>query len=220
MRKLIKKFIPNSILEARDKKRLDEQAKLNYSEWRKREYQEWEKSECPVPPPHAVKQITIAEFQEKSGYSILAETGTYMGDMIEAQKRIFKRLFSIELGQELYENAVKRFQNDKHVSIFQGDSGKVLADIIKLIDKPAIFWLDGHYSAGITAKGDKECPIFEELDAIFNGKKLDHILLIDDARCFVGENDYPTIENLKKYISAKNSNYKMEVKNDVICFTL
>ena len=220
IKKIIKAFIPSSILDAREKRRVDDQVKLNQTEWRKSQYDEWIKMGSPVPPPHAVKQMTIAEFQGKSGHSILVETGTYMGDMVEAQKRIFDKVYSIELGKELFENATKRFEDDKHVSIFQGDSGKVLVDIIKLIDSPAIFWLDGHYSAGITAKGEKECPIFEELDAIFNGKQLNHILLIDDARCFIGENDYPTIENLQKYISSKNPNYKMEIKNDAICFTI
>jgi hypothetical protein len=47
----------------------------------------------------------------------------------------------------------------------------VLPLIIKDLNEPAIFWLDGHYSSGITAKGDKICPIFEELDSIFNNSK-------------------------------------------------
>ena len=220
IRKIIKIFIPNSIIEAREKKRVEEQIKTNQIEWRKNQYDAWIKIGSPVPPPHEVKQMTIAEFQGKYGHSILVETGTYMGDMVEAQKRIFDRVYSIELGQELFENATKRFKYDSHISIFQGDSGKVLVDIIKLIDKPAIFWLDGHYSSGITAKAEKECPILEELDSIFNGKKLDHVILIDDARCFVGENDYPTIDYLRSYILNKDSKYRMEIKNDVICFTI
>ena len=56
--------------------------------------------------------------------------------------------------------------------IVQGDSGKVLSEILLEINEPAIFWLDGHYTAGITARGVKECPIFEELDCIFNTKEL------------------------------------------------
>ena len=32
---------------------------------------------------------------------------------------------------------------------------------------PAIFWLDGHYSAGITAMGEQATPIFKELTHIF-----------------------------------------------------
>jgi hypothetical protein len=44
-----------------------------------------------------------------------------------------------------------------------------------------MFWLDRHYSGGFTAKGEKDCPIIEELDAISNGSHLKHSILIDDA---------------------------------------
>ncbi len=181
---------------------------------------EWENNGCPVPPPHMVKQMAIQEYQEKYNYTILVETGTFMGDMVEAQKSRFKKIFSIELGVELFNKAVKRFQNDENVVIVQGDSGKVLPKILSDINEPAIFWLDGHYSAGITAKGDKECPIFEELDSIFNSKKLNHILLIDDARCFIGEGDYPTIAKLSEYVRSKNEKYRVEVKHDIIRYVI
>jgi molybdopterin converting factor small subunit len=148
------------------------------------------------------------------------ETGTYLGDTVEALKTKFKKVISIELGMDLYINAKERFLNDKNIEIFQGDSGKVLPQIVLGLKDPAIFWLDGHYSAGITAKGDKICPILEELDAIFDNSKLNHILLIDDARDFVGEGDYPTIERLTDYIKSKNERYKVQVKHDIIRYTI
>ncbi len=76
--------------------------------------------------------------------------------------------------------------------------------------------MDGHYSAGTTAKGEKDCPIFEELNAILDSKNFNHILLIDDARCFIGKGDYPTIDQLTEYIKSKNEDYKVEVKHDII----
>ena len=148
------------------------------------------------------------------------ETGTYLGDMVEAQKKQFKKIITIELGIELFNEAKKRFFNDKNVRIVQGDSGKVLPDILKGITEPAIFWLDGHYSEGITAKGDKDCPIFEELNAIFCNSKYNHVLLIDDARCFIGKGDYPTIEELTDYIRGKNEKYNVEVKCDIIRYVI
>jgi hypothetical protein len=180
----------------------------------------WTKNGCPAPPPHAIKQKIIADYQQESGFSTLIETGTYLGDMVEAQRSRFKKVISIELGQDLFEKAKNRFRKNKNVSIMQGDSGTVLPIIMKDLNEPAIFWLDGHYSAGITAQGDKDCPIFEELDAIFQGKKFDHILLVDDARCFTGEGDYPTIEKLTSYVKSKNDKYRVEVKHDVIRFVV
>ena len=208
IKKILRPFIPKIVLTSMNRKR---QKNLFY---------EWIKNGCPVPPPHLVKQETISEYQQKYGYKTLIETGTYMGDMVEAQKTRFKTIISIELGVDLYKKAKERFKNDKNVIIVQGDSGKLLPKILLDINEPAIFWLDGHYSAGITAKGDKECPIFEELDSIFNSKKFNHILLIDDARCFIGEGDYPTIEKLTEYIRSKNEKYQVEVKYDIIRYVI
>lgn len=181
-----------------------------------RQLVEWKKQGCPVPPPHIVKQITIQKYQQKYGNETLVETGTYFGDMVEAQKAKFKKIVSIELGVHLFEKAQRRFRKDKNVTIVHGDSGKVLHELVDKILEPAIFWLDGHFSAGITAKGDKECPIFEELDAILHNKSFHHVILIDDARCFVGQGDYPTIDELKGYIKTKNEKYFLEVKHDII----
>ena len=195
---------------------------LNSLKYQRQKHQldEWTKSGCPIPPPHSVKQVTISEYQQKYGYTTLIETGTYMGHMIEAQKTRFKKIISIELGVDLFEKAKEKFRNDKNVLIVQGDSGKELPKILLDINEPAIFWLDGHYSAGVTAKGDKECPIFEELNSIFNSKKFNHILLIDDARCFIGEGDYPTIDELTEYVRSKNEKYKVEVKHDIIRYVI
>lgn len=180
----------------------------------------WERNGCPVPPPHIVKQNAIAEYQKKYGYSVMIETGTYYGDMVEAQKKRFQKIISIELSVELSQKAQKRFLKDKNITIVQGDSGKILAKILENVDEPAIFWLDGHYSSGVTAKGNKECPIFEELDGIFSSKPFEHILLIDDARCFTGKGDYPTIEELTEYVKNKNGKYNLEVRNDIIRFVI
>lgn len=198
------RYLKKTIKNIREKRRI------------KKELEIWINNGRPTPPPHIVKQLAIAELQKIFGYSILVETGTYLGEMVEAQKKRFKTIISIELGVELFEKARDKFKDDDNIHIFQGDSGKVLPKILTDIHEPAIFWLDGHYSAGITSKGDKECPIFEELDAIFKGNKFNHVILIDDARCFTGEGDYPTFEQLVNYIRAKNEKYGFEIKDDII----
>ena len=166
-----------------------------------------------------IKQYTIEEFQKKYGYSILIETGTFLGDMVEAQRNNFKRIFSIELQHALAEKARERFRDVDHIKILQGDSGNLLRTILKEVNEPAIFWLDAHYSGGLTAKGDKECPIYQEIDAIFATRE-NHLLLIDDARLFNGEGDYPTIDQLTKYIQDKDPRYKVSVDNDIIIYAV
>jgi hypothetical protein len=175
----------------------------------------WERQGKPIPPPHRVKQLAIEEYQKTLGINILVETGTYMGDMVYAMKDKFQKIYSVELDFNLWRFAVKRFKNQNHIVVLQGDSGKVLLDIVPQIKEKAIFWLDGHYSAGITAKADKDCPIFEELAAIF-GSRINHVLLIDDARCFNGAGDYPTVEKLSEFILSKRIQSKIEVKDDII----
>ena len=205
---LLKPFLPKILL------------KIRRNRQNKKALRKWELKGKPLPPPHIVKQLAIKEYQDKYGYAIFVETGTYKGEMVEAQKERFGQVFSVELDIDLFNNAVKRFKRDKNVFVFQGDSGKVLPQILLKIDKPAIFWLYGHYSAGITAKGDKECPILEEIDAILNSKSLNHILLIDDARCFNGVGDYPTIEDLTAFVRSKDNRYQLEVKNDILRYVI
>ncbi len=187
--------------------------------FRKRKVLKWERNGFQVPVPHEVKQIVIEGYQKKFNISILIETGTYLGDMVKSQINNFEVIYSVELSKDLWKRAVKRFDKFKKVKLLQGDSGLVLHDLVPRISERAIFWLDGHYSAGITAKGEKDCPIFEELSAIFKSK-INHVLLIDDARLFVGENDYPTIEVLTNFILTNFPNSNVEIVNDMICVEL
>lgn len=175
----------------------------------------WEKQGRPVPPPPVVKQKTVRDYQRKYQYDVLVETGTYLGYMVSAQKRNFKKIYSIELADSLYLRAAGKFRGYSHIRIIHGDSGEKIGEVIKELDEPAIFWLDGHYSGGFTAKGESNCPIWKELDTIFS-KNRDHVFLIDDARDFKGTDDYPTIEELKAYFSKKDSRYKVTVENDII----
>ena len=184
--------------------------------------EEWIQKGKPFPPPHTVKQRTIVEYQKKHNAGVLVETGTFRGDMVNAQKNSFRKVISIELSKELHEKAKQRFKNDKNVLLFQGDSGHVMGDVMKEVNETAVFWLDGHYmpgftyKTGVTAKGEKECPVFEEIDAVFKGSKLNHVILIDDARLFVGKYDYPTVDELTKFVKERNSKYGVEVKDDII----
>jgi hypothetical protein len=176
---------------------------------------EWEKKGKPLPPPPVVKQKIISEIQKKFRINTLVETGTYYGDMVYAQLNKFEKIYSIELGEDLYNKALERFEKDTHVSIILGDSGHVLQTLIKVLDSPCIFWLDGHFSGGITARGQKNCPIYEELEAIFTSTQ-NHIILIDDARMFTGSEDFPNTDNIIKFIIAKKPYSKIEIMDDII----
>ncbi len=179
------------------------------------QYLEYQKLRTERPSLHTVKQNTIRKFGAKHGYQVLVETGTYLGDMVEAQRDHFERIYSIELGEQLYNDAVKRFERFTHVSILLGDSGVVLKQLIAEIHQPALFWLDGHYSAGVTAKGEKETPILAELETIL-GAPYEHGILIDDARLFTAQHDYPSIDELAAFITGKAPNRMVAIADDII----
>jgi len=162
------------------------------------------------------KQQIITRLQKKTKIKVFIETGTFMGDMTVAQHKYFEKLFTIELGYDLYLKAQKRFEAFPNIKGLHGDSSKVMHKIIDEINEPAIFWLDGHYSGDITAKGELECPLWGELDAIIKRKELNHILLIDDARLFIGRNDYPTNREVEEFLILNNIHYKMFTKDDII----
>tara|TARA_B110000263_G_C15148982_1_gene436932 strand:+ start:169 stop:786 length:618 start_codon:yes stop_codon:yes gene_type:complete len=179
-------------------------------------YNQWIKKNKPCPPPSLHKQVVILDYAKKYNIKILVETGTYRGDMLQATKGYFDILYSIELSKNLYSDAKSRFLYDSNINLIQGDSGAKIKEVLKILKQPAIFWLDGHYSSGDTALGDKRTPILDELDNIFNSNHYDHIILIDDARVFGYEKDYPTIDQLVSFIKTNKKKYLIEIKYDCI----
>jgi len=179
-------------------------------------YREWLKNGKPVPPPHIVKQLAVREYAERFRLGCLVETGTYLGEMIEAVRGMFDRIYSIELDAALYDGARKKFRRYRQITLLHGDSGTVLKDVLAELDRPALFWLDGHYSGGETARGELETPVMKELENIYRHPHArNHVILIDDARCFDNERDYPGIATIEA--SAKAAGYdRVEVKDDII----
>jgi hypothetical protein len=176
----------------------------------------WESQGRPAPPPHVIKENTIKEYARVFSSRILIETGTYRGDMVYAMRRYFERVISFELDPLLHVEAQKRFALDPNVSIVLGDSGQILGEQLANVSQPCLFWLDGHYSGGITAKAALNTPIKNELDQILHHNVSGHVILIDDARCFNGEDDYPTLQELKQFIQRIKPDWEFTVRDDII----
>jgi len=187
-----------------------------YDKKQARRLKNWENSGRPDPPPDVLKRKVLRNYAEQYKLKIFVETGTCFGGMVEAMKEVFERIYSIELGQDLFEKAKERFKSEKHIEIIQGDSGKQLRNVMTKIDKPALFWLDAHYSTGVTARGEKDTPIFEELRQILAHQDLGHVIVIDDARFFGVDPAYPTIDELKEFVLSKRNNIRITVEHDSI----
>ncbi|MBI2196495.1 hypothetical protein HYU45_02665 [Candidatus Daviesbacteria bacterium] len=169
--------------------------------------------------PHLIKQHTIKSYQKTYKTPICIETGTYLGMMVKAVKNNFSKIYTIELDKKLFKNAKRKFAHLKQVKVINGDSSKILPRLLKKINQPALFWLDAHYSKGITAKGSKNTPIAAELTFILNHKITNHVILIDDADVFNGKNDYPPLKFLRSLISKNYPNLFFKVKDNIIRIT-
>lgn len=140
----------------------------------------------------------------------LVETGTQFGTMIEACKNHFKEIYSVELDDNLYTTAVQRFQGEKNIHLYHGDSAQEMPNILSHISSPALFWLDAHGGGQINFGNS---PIEAELNAIFNHTTKGHIILIDDARHFT----HKDIRSIKRI--AYTNNYRCVIDEGLFRIT-
>jgi hypothetical protein len=126
---------------------------------------------------------TILSLTNKNNYNYFVETGTYLGETILRFINDFDKLYTIELSEYFYNEFNKNYKGEKIKSIL-GDSSEMLKSVIDELRGDTIFFLDGHYSSGNTARGTKDCPLLEELSVINSYFKYESIIIIDDLRLF------------------------------------
>lgn len=167
----------------------------------------WRAKGSPLPPPHPVKRHAVLETARALSLDTLVETGTFRGDMVAAMRPYFRRIVSIELSPTLAAAARRRFAGLPQIEIVEGDSAAALHTVVARLDRPALFWLDGHYSGPGTARGKGDTPVIAELQTIFGprpaggGPPLCHAVLIDDARLFGTDPAYPTLDGLRQLVA-------------------
>jgi hypothetical protein len=124
------------------------------------------------------------------------ETGTYLGQTSQFLSSFSSRVYTIEPAKALYERAKTRFARRKDVTVLHGTSEDVLPGLVPALQGPVNFWLDGHYSAGITFMGDVVSPIAAELATIEKDlARLGKVaVLVDDIRLFGTDPGYPALE--------------------------
>lgn len=120
-------------------------------------------------------------------YSTFVETGTSYGASIAAVQPYFKKLWTVELSDELYAHAKRLTDRISHCTHVKGDSLIELPKFLQSIssEEKAFFWLDAHYSSMNTARNHLDCPLIEECVAIDKNYQGDSaIVVIDDVRLF------------------------------------
>lgn len=176
------------------------------------ELSRWERKQC-MTFPHLLKQRTVREYASESGARIFIETGTYFGFMLQACVNEFERLFSIEVEPHFYNRAQRVFRRQPKVFLLHGDSANILPELLVKIEGSCMFWLDAHYSGGLTGRAELETPVRPELEAILSHSRK-HTILIDDADCFDGTHDYPDIGWIEKVSNGRG--YSMSLADNII----
>jgi hypothetical protein len=144
-----------------------------------------------MPKLNIEKLNTIVEKlnENPDDYAIFLETGTLIGETTLNMQPYFECVYTIELSEKYYKDfdALKTEKKCENIFNYLGDSSIVIPKIIESLEKKdrVIFWLDGHWSSGDTARGEKDCPLMEEcksIDLLYKSNK--GIILIDDYRLF------------------------------------
>jgi len=203
----LKKYLDSIVEKIKKRYRKFRQKLLSNAIFRK-----WRNAGHPYPPPHEYKQGVVKTYAARYSLDTLIETGTQLGALPWAVQDDFKKIYTIELNIDRYLNAKEKFYLLPQIEVIKGESGEQLSLLLKSIDYPALFWLDTHESL---EKGLTELSIKKEISAILNTQQ-NHVLLIPDARLFTSENEYPSLIEIRNYISALRPSYHFEVEHDII----
>lgn len=150
------------------------------------------------------------------------ETGTLYGEGVEyAQKYDFDKIVSIEIEDDLAEQARVKFSEDDRVNIITGDSAEKIEEAISIVGGPCIYWLDAHFPGGDrndehrkgymeTTSVESRVPLLKEIQTISESPYFsESVLLIDDARLF--EENNPNLNNHLRSIG------QPDVTRDLLC---
>jgi hypothetical protein len=150
------------------------------------------------------------------------ETGTYRGDTTRWAAGHFLKVYSVEAAEGLFESAANSLRELTNVEVLYGESRHVLPGVLRDLDGPAIFWLDGHWCGDSSFGVNDQCQLLEEL-AVLKDFAHDPFILVDDARLFLSPppkpNDYaqwPTIDRVIDRIRMHDQDCYIVVFEDVV----
>lgn len=112
------------------------------------------------------------------------ETGTSAGHGLATARSLtppYELIHTIDIDRSCWLDAANRYADEPRIYPFCGDTSRLLAILMPLLDKPTTFWLDAHDDGG--PRGLKRCPLLDELAAIATSPIKEHVILIDDRRC-------------------------------------
>ena len=92
-------------------------------------------------------------------------------------------MWTVEISAQYQAEAKAKVGALPNVEFVLGNSAEQLRCICRTLNGPALFWLDAHAGTGFFGATDN-CPLLDELEACLIEARVDHCILIDDARAF------------------------------------
>jgi hypothetical protein len=158
------------------------------------------------------------ELASAHGITDAVETGTFLGTSTRLLAKHFDRVTTIELSRLMAWRARIVFATRRNVRVLRGDSSKLLWPA----SSPTLYWLDAHWSSGITAGKETECPLLDEIRMTSPGHPSD-CYLIDDARLFLEApppphkaEQWPTFDEICAVARTERPDHTVAVARDVI----
>ncbi len=166
------------------------------------------------------REIVLA-FKVKGNIKNFIETGTYKGGTSFWAAKHFESVFTIEIDPERSKATSEDPSSSNNIEYLVGNSGEVLPKLVQRIQGRSIFWLDGHWCNTSEFGKEEECPLIDEIKGIMHLQ--DAVILIDDARAFLGplppphnNNVWPRIDEIFSLLKECFPTHFCTLADDVI----
>jgi hypothetical protein len=160
---------------------------------------------APVAPPPAIdppaghaKREHLLSLVRHRDLRVFVESGTYLGESVEFLRPHMDRIVTVEVEPKLHADADAKFAGDPAIDVRFGDALDLIPAIVRELDQPALIWLDGHFSGGVTGQGEFVEPAQAILEKFADAPPpAGSTVVIDDLRMFGREAaPWPTLEGL------------------------
>lgn len=145
-------------------------------------------------PLYVHKSFFAASLGLSQGKKYFVETGTFTGQSLNLISGLFEHLYTAEASPELFRASQALFEglNRTNISGELCDSRVLLQKITPDVANESVFFLDAHYSQGLTSDEYGSCPVIDEIRIILD-KSPNALIVVDDIRTMSGKGGYPTL---------------------------
>jgi hypothetical protein len=161
------------------------------------------------------KRDRLANIVRATGAVNFVETGTFHGETTRHIAPLVSKVYSMEIDAAAARVARQNCAAFPNVRIIEEPSEIALSTVLREMSGVTLFWLDAHYQLGMT-RGKQRCPLFNELDAIFAATHIEPVIMIDDARKFLGVNGWPSLASIQRYVARHAPGLSLRVSQDMI----